>query len=283
MKKKILLPTDFSQHSWNTIVYASELFKNEECNFYLLNAFKYEVVDLGVNTPANSEDRIYNMAKSKSEAQLKKLIKMLAIRNSGYNHTYSTHAVNNNPINAIKEFVETKDIELIIVGNKGETDALDIVYGSNAITIMEKIRNCPVLVIPSHFEYKDPKEIVFPTSYKTHYKKRELEYLFEISKITNSPVRILHVNKSASLDEKQLEKRALLEEYLDGVVYTFHWLEHDNVQTGLHLFVQSRGSEMIVFINKKHAFFDVLFSKPMVKDLGQHAKVPVLVLHDLRN
>lgn len=283
MKKKILLPTDFSKNSWDTIIYASELYKNEKCNFYLLNAFTYEIINLGVNTPEDAEERIYSVDKSKSEAKLDKLLKMIALRNLDYDHTYSIHAVNNNPVDAIKEFVEAKDIELIIIGNKGETNALDIIYGSNAINIMEKIRNCPVLVIPTDFHYKDPKEIVFPTSYRTHYKSRELKYLFEISKLTNSPVRVLHVSKEKALDQKQLENKALLEECLDGLVYTFHWLENENVQTGLNLFVQSRGSDMIVFINKKHAFFDTLFSKPMVKDLGQHAKVPVLVLHDLRN
>ncbi len=283
MKKKILLPTDFSKNSWNTILYASELYKNEACDFYLLNSFTYEVINLGINTPHDSKERIYKVAKSKSEAQLEKLVEMINLRNLGYEHTYSTHAVNDDTVDAIKEFVEAKDIEFIIIGNKGETDALNIIYGSNTITIMEKIRNCPVLVIPNNCQYKDPKEIVFPTSFKTHFKRRELNFIFEISKLTNSPVRILHVSKSESLDKEQKEKRALLEECLDGLVYSFHWLNFDNVQTGLDLFVQSRGSEMIVFINKKHAFFDTLFSKPLVKELGQHAKVPVLVLHDLRN
>jgi len=283
MKKKILLPTDFSKSSWNTILYASELYKNEECDFYLLNAFRYEVINLGINTPGNSEDRIYKISKAKSEAQLEKVLEMINVRNLDYKHTYSTHAVNGTPLDAIKEFVETKDIELIVIGNKGETDAQEIIYGKNAIAMMEKIRNCPVLVIPNHLIYKDPKEIVFPTGYKTHFKRRELKFIFEISKLTNSPVRVLHVSKKETLDKEQKEKKALLEECLDGLVYTFHWLEFDNVQIGLHLFVQSRGSEMIVFINKKHAFFDTLFSKPLVKELGQHAKVPVLVLHDLRN
>ena len=283
MKKKILLPIDFSNNSWNTILYASELYKNEDCDFYLLNAFTYELVNLGINTPGNSEDRIYKISKAKSEAQLEKVLEMINVRNLEYNHTYSTHAVNGNPLNTIKEFVETKDIELIIIGNKGETDALEIVYGRNAVAMMEKIRNCPVLVIPNNLIYKDPKEIVFPTGYKTNFKRRELKFIYEISKLTNSPIRVLHVSKTEALDKEQKEKKALLQECLDGLVYTFHWLEFDNVQTGLHLFVQSRGSEMIVFINKKHAFFDTLFSKPLVKELGQHAKVPVLVLHDLRN
>ena len=39
MKRKILLPTDFSNNSWLAINYALQLFKNEACDFYLLNAF----------------------------------------------------------------------------------------------------------------------------------------------------------------------------------------------------------------------------------------------------
>ena len=40
---------------------------------------------------------------------------------------------------------------------------------------------------------------------------------------------------------------------------------------------------MNVFINKKHVFFKSILTKPMVKDLGHNARVPVLALHDLRN
>jgi len=39
MKRKILLPTDFSNNSWLAINYGMQLFKDEACDFYLLNAF----------------------------------------------------------------------------------------------------------------------------------------------------------------------------------------------------------------------------------------------------
>ena len=35
--KNILLPTDFSENSWNAIKYAISFFKNQDCNFYLLH------------------------------------------------------------------------------------------------------------------------------------------------------------------------------------------------------------------------------------------------------
>jgi hypothetical protein len=215
--------------------------------------------------------------------EMEKLLKRIAILEDNPLHTYDTHIEYNTPLEAVKNFVEAKDIELVFIGNKGETDDVSTLYGSNTIDIMEKVRNCPVFVIPSHSTFKEPNEIVFPTSFRTHYKRRELQQLYEVAKITNAPVRVLHVSKESKLSEQQEENRQLLENCLDGLTYTCHLLDQVDVQTGLHAFVQSRESEMIVFINKKHPFFDSLFSRPMVKQLGKNAPVPVLVLHDLRN
>jgi hypothetical protein len=147
---------------------------------------------------------------------------------------------------------------------------------------MEKVRNCPVFMIPAGISYKEPNEIVFPTSFKTHFKRRALAHLYEVAKITNAPIRILHVSK-AELSKEQQEKKALLEECFDGLNYSYHFLENAKVQTGLNIFTQSRKSGMIAFINKKHTFFGKLFSKPMAQELANNANVPVLALHDLRN
>ena len=37
--KRIVLPTDFSDNSWNAIKYALQLFKGQECMFFLVNTY----------------------------------------------------------------------------------------------------------------------------------------------------------------------------------------------------------------------------------------------------
>jgi len=283
MKKKILLPTDFSKNAWNAIAYASKLYKNEECNFYILNAFSVKTYDIESILVAKPGDKEYEIAKEHSEKELGKVLKRIELREVRSNHTYFTLSVFGIPLDAIKKTVESKDIELIVMGTKGATNTKSVIYGSNTIAVMEKARNCPVLAIPSNVEYKEPKEIVFPTSYKTHFKRRELQYLYEISKITNASVRVLHINKELHLSDAQNENKNLLEECLDGLDYSFHWLDNVDVNTGLQNFVQSRASDMVAFVNKKHTFLDTIFLRPMVEDLGNYSEVPVLVLHDLRN
>lgn len=283
MKKKILLPTDFSKNAWNALRYSSELYKNEDVDFYLLHAFtvnNYALDNMMVPEPG---EKWYDEAKSRATVEMKKLLQHIEIISVPSNHTYFTHTMFHTPLEAVKQFVEDKDIDMVIASNKGASDAIDTIIGSNSIDFMEKVRNCPVLMIPSDVTFKEPNEIVFPTSFKTHFKRRELHYLYDIAKITNAPIRVLHVSKEEELSKEQKEKKALLEECFEGLEYTFHTLENTSVQKGLSIFTQSRNSEMIAFINRKHTFFDNLFSKPLVKELGYHAKVPVLAMHDLRN
>jgi len=283
MKKIILLPTDFSKNAWNALIYASELYRNQECEFYILNAFTIKTYDIESIFVAKPGDKEYDLAQKNSELGLNKILKLLQITIVPSQHSYFTMSMYGSPLEAIKKAVELKDIELVVMGTKGATNEATVIYGSNTIDAMEKVRNCPILAIPSKVSFKEPKEIVFPTSFKTHFKRRELKHLYEISKITNSPVRILHVNEKKHLSESQKANKELLEDCLDGLDYTFHWIDNVDVNSGLHNFVKSRNSDMVVFINKKHMLFDSAFSHPLVKDLGANSQVPVLVLHDLRN
>jgi nucleotide-binding universal stress UspA family protein len=283
MKKRILLPTDFSKNAWNAIKYASELYKRESVEFFILNAFKVKSYDIESVFVAKPGDKEYDTALEQSEKELAKVLKMTEIKNIYPSHTYFSMSIFDTPLDAIKAAVELKDIDLVVMGTKGATDQKSVVYGSNAIDVMEKVRNCPVLVIPNTASFKEPKEIVFPTSFKTHYKRRELKYIYEISKLSNSTISILHINAADQLSDLQKQNKAFLEDCFDGIEYSFHWFDSRNVNTGLEEFVDRRRSDMIVFINKKHAFLDSIFSRPLVKDLGTTSQIPVLVLHDLRN
>jgi hypothetical protein len=71
-----------------------------------------------------------------------------------------------------------------------------------------------------------------------------------------------------------------LETILADVECSFHSLSDTKVHKGIGFFIESRGSDMVAFLNKKHSFFGILFTKPLVKDIGYHARIPILVLND---
>ena len=283
MRRKILLPTDFSRNAWDAIVYAIELYKNESCDFYILNIYNFTGYALDNIVVAQPNNEYAEAIKEKSMKGLEKILQRISFREDESDHKFFTISKNDNLLDAIKEVVELKDIDIVIMGTKGDTDSLNVSFGSNTVTVMEKERNCPVMAIPPDTVYSPPSEIVFPTSFKSHYKKRELIHLIDIAKITKAPIRILHVETEKQLSETQMNYRDMLEECFEEVEYSYHTMDKGDIGEAVELFVRSRGSGMIAFINKKHTFFGSIFSRPLVKDLGMHSKVPVLALHDLRN
>lgn len=282
MRHKILLPTDFSKNAWLAIKYATRLYAADACDFYLLNVF---------SAPKNLMDSLFNMvegdpsyetAKTASEKELTNIVDLLKLSaEENSDHTFTIISKFNDIVEAIKNVVEEKDIEIVIMGTKGASNRRDAIFGSAAIYTMEKVRNCPVLAIPENAPHTLPKEIVFPTSYKTHYKRRELQYLTSIAKKCNATIAVLHISDK-ELNKTQKERQELLKEIFGDVSYSFHTLPVNSVNNAVNIFADSRDSDMIAFINKKHSFFGSVFTNPLIKEVT-FFKVPVLVLHDLRN
>ncbi|SDI28818.1 universal stress protein [Winogradskyella thalassocola] len=284
MRHKILIPTDFSKNATKAMHYAIELYKNELCDFYLLNVFTADdnIIEDLMNMESGTE--LYERRKLDSENGLAKIYDMIAMTEyDNPNHYFSTISVFNNHIEAIKDVVEKKDIEMVVMGTKGKTNSRATFFGSTAIYVMEKVRNCPVIVVPLNGKSVIPKEIVFPTSYKTHYKRRELKHLINIAKTSDATIITLHISEKAELSKEQKENKQLLEEILKATNHKPHFLSHNLVETAISIFIESRDSDMVAFINKKHAFFGSILTNPLVKSISFHTKVPILVMHDLRN
>ncbi|WP_299102944.1 universal stress protein [uncultured Winogradskyella sp.] len=284
MRHKILLPTDFSKNSIKAINYARELYKNEYCDFYILNVFwaTGNILDSLLNLKPGSE--LYETAKLNSENGLASVFDMITMNDSANpKHNFKVISQFNNVIDGIKSIVDKKDIEMVVMGTKGKTHSSATAFGSTAIYVMEKVRNCPILVVPADAEIKLPKEIVFPSNFRTNFKQRELKHLYNIAQKSNANIAILHITKEEKLDKEQEENINLLKEILEGISYKFHTLSSNSIQSSINVFVKSRGSDMVAFINKKHSFFGSIFSSPMVKEISYHLKVPILAMHNLKN
>ncbi|MEH6406391.1 MAG: universal stress protein [Leeuwenhoekiella sp.] len=280
MKPKILIPVDFSKNSLNALDYATELYKNKVCEFFIVNAYYLSGYDADSLLIPKPDDKALNTIKENSQKNIAVVKSHVESQHKNWAHTFHFASVFGPLLQVLTDEVEKKDIELIIMGAKGEQNSQNLIYGSRTVSIMEKVRNCPVLVIPNQSEFTYPSEIVFPTRFTTHFKHAELKHLTEISKIAHAPIRLLYITDKDKLSTQQQVYKELLEEIFEGYEYSFHKLSGVDLETGLNCFMESRESGMIAFINKKHKFFDSIFSNPLVKDLGHAMKVPILAMHD---
>jgi len=278
MKRRILCPTDFSKNAQNAIEYAVKLFKNETCVFYILNTYNAEPYTMELAIARDLEE-----FRKKSIGGLRVILEWLSHDDNSRNHEFHVVSECGNLLDIIKTMVDKQDIEMVVMDTQGATNSRIEIFGSQTVLAMEEIRNCPVLAIPSKTIYKEIKEIVFPTDYRTTFKRREFQYLVDIAKMSNSSIVVLNVvNKNESLDEDQVNNKNLLKDYFEDLDYSFHTLKNNDVQAAINSFIESRGSDMVSFINRRHSFFGMILSRPMVKNLNYHTGIPVLALHEIR-
>tara|TARA_R110000868_G_scaffold121173_1_gene321537 strand:+ start:104 stop:943 length:840 start_codon:yes stop_codon:yes gene_type:complete len=278
MKRRILCPTDFSKNAQNAIEYAVKLFKNETCVFYILNTYNAEPYTMELAIARDLEE-----FREKSIGGLRVILEWLSHDDNSRNHEFHVVSECGNLLDIIKTMVDKQDIEMVVMGTQGATNSRIEIFGSQTVLAMEEIRNCPVLAIPSKTIYKEIKEIFFPTDYRTTFKRREFQYLVDIAKMSNSSIVVLNVvNKNESLDEDQVNNKNLLKDYFEDLDYSFHTLKNKDIQAAINSFIESRGSDMVSFINRRHSFFGMILSRPMVKNLNYHTGIPVLALHEIR-
>lgn len=278
MERKILLPTDFSRNAWDAIAYAVDFFKNEPCHFYILHVFDATnyASDNSMTAPLNPS--LLDVFKHNSEKGLEKVLQLLKFRDDSACHTFTTLSERGIYIDITKQIVRKYQIDMIVMGSKGESDVLEIMMGSTILKTMEKIRNCPILAVPPGSCYSKIDEIVFPCNFKVGLQHSKVEALVNFCKLATASLALLYVAKNEQLDEVQLLVKSEFESIIHSIPHSFHFIEGNSLQEVLSVFVQSRNSGMVAFINKKHSVFTLLFSTPLVKELKLHSKVPFLAL-----
>lgn len=279
MRKHILIPTDFSSNAFNAVQYALELFKNYECTFHIYHAY-YIVASTKGNPMFPVPDEFeYRAARNTIEREMEAQEKKILAYSKNEKHQFVFDFEYGFLVDLLKEKIGKEKIDLIIMGTRGVTDDTKIAYGRNAIDVMEKVRGCPVMAIPSSVDYKELNEIVFPTDFEAKFNLDEMETLKRMAQTTKAAIRILHIGNEERLNSEQQNNKQFLESYFESVELSFHFLQNVALMEGLLHFVKQRRSGMICFVNRKHWFFGNIFSNPLIKNLGIHATVPLLALH----
>lgn len=279
--KNILLPTDFSENSWNAIEYALKLFEKTSCNFYLLNVKSLSYISEGDMTFAVNQDTIEDVYIKPSKVKLRKLLKQILEKFSNpKNHKFYTLTDYNFFIDSIRAHVIENKIDLIVMGTKGATGFKKLTLGSNSGDVITKVK-CTTLVVPENAKFAIPKEIAFPTDFSLTYNLQTLQPISEILDTYNSGLRILHLSKKGTdLNSSQQKNKELLEDYFNNNRYSFHFLTNEKIEEAVQCFVESRNIDMIVMAAKNLNYFQKILFIPTVERISYHTDVPFLVLHE---
>lgn len=284
--KNILVPTDFSTNAMNALNYAISLFEEDRCTFYLLNAFRQNEISTPVLFHSESGESPDQQTKTGSETSLKRLMDGIVMKTKNPKHHFEMISSYDTLKQAVEKTVETKNISIIILATQGETNAKNILFGSKALNIIYKIKNCQFLLVPpdSVFQKNTKKELVYTTNFHSPLEYKELESIISISKTIKAVVRVLHILENGELTAEQENNKEVLREYLKGVESAFHTLTNENPDTGVQSFIERRDSDILAFTREKQSFLNTFFSGTMTEEaLGHKPQIPIFLMYNSIN
>lgn len=276
---RILLPTDFSDNSFEAIRYALMVYKDIECTFYLLNTYTPPVYHSEYLIGSPGQIGLGDIMQESSMTQLEKLKSRLEGQYENPKHKFIIHSAFNTLLGEISEMVEAENIDLIVMGTQGATGAKEILFGTHTVHVIKKAR-CPIIAIPPKYKFEAPKEILFPTDYEIEYKQEKFETLMAIAEQHKSRINVMHVRAGYDLNEIQEKHKTQLKKLL-GNKALFHEEPDNVIIDAINDFQIKKKINLLVMVQNKHTFMERLFIEPIIKKIGFHITVPFMVLPHL--
>lgn len=277
--KHILVATDFSNDAYAALFYATNLLAAKSCTFYILNVYNEATPPKGKKFPLVGGKKLLEQLQTDSKEQLTETFHRIVLDNQNPKHRFETLSQKGIPSKVITKIAIEKEIDMVVMGNKGLTEAADIFFGSNTIQTVKKIDYCPVLTIPAESDFIEPKEIAFVTDYKKGCTKKTIAPLLFIASLFKASIRIVHINEEALLSKEQESHRTFLKMCLSNIDHSFHTLyEHSDKAKVIDTYLDKSGVDMFVMVNEKRGLFQNIFREPVIKDVSLYSKTPLLVI-----
>ena len=274
--KKLLIPTDFSLGALKAIEYGIELAKEFKSEIFICHAFELPaqginvLIDISAELQKNAQEDLQKLKSKLDERGLSKGISIEYLAMLG-------------ELNDVIETVgKQKEIDLVLMGTKGESDLASKLFGTNTVSA---IKNCslPLLVIPSGAVYKPVKNIAFAIDYLKPARENVLEPLRQLALHFNSNIKMLNVHTDGEIGEfisSVKDMQNWYSEKLEGINLDYVFVENYLIENGIFEFILHNPVDMLTMITKKHSFFDKIFRKSISEELALHSTIPLLTLHE---
>ena len=275
--KAILLPTDFSNNSINAIHYAMRMFKDDICEFYILNIQKASSFISDDMLVVPSTATLYNTLVGAAKKSIENLISNLKKEYKNNKHAFHSLVDYDNFVDSINQITEQNNIELIVMGTHGASGLKKMLFGSNTVHVIKRCK-VPVLVIPDNCKFRSLDSVGFTSSFKSKYSEADFKFLRALLKAHKSHLHVMHVIQEDNGEMTLNQNVDFFKSHFEKVsVYRIP--EHtDSVYDGIHEFAETHKLKLIVMLSKTHSFLNRLFSEYRVETFAFKIDLPLLVL-----
>ena len=267
--KKILFPTDFSPAAHNAYQYAIAMAAEIGAMIELIHVYNVPFTGTDLYLDLSQQRELRVQKQMQMEERLHHFIDQYNFKNIGDKLVYPGLFIDQEIVDRSK-----KGVDLVIMGTKGERNALDKLMGSVTTRLMMNA-GCPVLAIPENATYKGMKEITYATTFS--FKDQHfLEKLAEFGSIFGSKVHFLHVSNNPKIDvEDELYVEGLPSQFI-----RFSVINSPSVMEGVDNFLKEHPSDALAIYIPKRNLWERLFHSSFSKKMTFHTDTPLFVFHE---
>lgn len=269
--KKILVPTDFSEHAEYALKVAAQIARENNSEIILLHMLELphqagDAIGSGHQIP---EIMFY---KNKALENLEELMDSDFL--DGINVSEAVQF--EKAFDGIMKIIKKNEVDLVVMGSHGTSGFEQMFIGSNTEKVV-RFSDVPVLVIKNQVDDFKASNFVFASDFSNEIKK-PFKLLLDFAKVFNSKLNLVMINTPNSFKPTHTAEK-IMSEFMAEFNYSNYSTDiynDTNVERGILNFANSVNADLIGMCTHGRTGFAHFFNGSISEDLVNHAVRPVI-------
>ena len=273
--KTILFPTDFSANAIHAAQYAGMLATQLKAQVVLLHAYPIPVIS---DQEIVFDTEISVLQSEKEAAQNLEFFANKFMEDTGLVADQITQMVEYGATaTIILDVAQKTNADLIVMGTKGTTNAIDRWIGTNARDVMQSAA-CPVWIVPQNAPLHYPRHIMYAADFKED-EVAATHKIVALAKPLGATCRVVHIHEyfEMSVGQTVEETVAELEEEFKNEDVSVKNLNRNGIIDGLETYIKAQKPDVLALAVYDKSFLSRIFERSVSGHFVQAAKLPMLI------
>jgi nucleotide-binding universal stress UspA family protein len=276
--KKILVPTDFSDHSKWAMEVATNIAKRANGQIILLHIIEQPTydsfsVEAQVSDDEGWEDKLFTLRLiEKSKLQMVEMSDIATA--AGVAVKFELRL--GNPFHGIRTIITDHKVDLVVMGTAGHSKLEAMIIGSNTEKVVRHSK-CPVLTVHEKPSDKDFVNIVYASCLNEN-EKTFAEVVQNAQEMYNAIVHIVRINTPMNFEPDHITKKVMKDFAVRMKLknYTVNVFSDRSEEEGILHFAAGVNADLIAMATHGRTGFSHVLVGSIAEDVVNHSKRPVL-------
>lgn len=270
--KKILVPTDFSEHAEYALKVAAQIAKKNNAEIILLHMLELPHQGGDAGTGAGHDVPEIMLFKNRAIERLEDLMDEDYLDGIEVSEAIQFEKA----FDGVLKITKKNNIDFIVMGSHGASGFNEMFIGSNTEKVV-RYSDVPVLVIKNETDVFNADNFVFASDFSGEVKK-PFEKMMEFAASYGSHLNLVMINTPNSFKATHVAEK-IMSDFMKNFNYpnySMHIYNDVNIEKGILNFSNSKKADIIGMCTHGRTGFAHFFNGSISEDLVNHAVKPVI-------